>query len=121
MKKQLKHKGLPLQKLGLPCESVDIGARNYLETQGYGPDYQVPGLPHRTGHGVGLDIHEWPYLVRGDKTPLAAGMCFSNEPMLCLYGEFGVRLEDHFYMTESGPKWFSEPAHSIDDPFGYEA
>ncbi|KGJ96971.1 M24 family metallopeptidase [Colwellia psychrerythraea] len=112
--------GFEAAKITSPCESVDIAARGYLETQGYGPDYQVPGLPHRTGHGVGLDIHEWPYLVRGDKTPLAAGMCFSNEPMLCLYGEFGVRLEDHFYMTEAGPKWFSEPAHSIDNPFGYE-
>ena len=112
--------GFAAAKISLPCESVDIAARDYLETQSYGPDYQVPGLPHRTGHGVGLDIHEWPYLVRGDKTPLAAGMCFSNEPMLCLYGEFGVRLEDHFYMTESGPKWFSEPAHTIDNPFGYE-
>ena len=113
--------GFTAAKISLPCETVDIAARHYLETQGYGPNYQVPGLPHRTGHGVGLDIHEWPYLVRGDKTPLTAGMCFSNEPMLCLYGEFGVRLEDHFYMTESGPKWFSEPAHSIDDPFGYES
>jgi len=112
--------GFEAAQIGLPCEAADIGARNYLENQGYGPGYQVPGLPHRTGHGVGLDIHEWPYLVRGDKTILAAGMCFSNEPMLCLYGEFGVRLEDHFYMTESGPKWFSEPAHSIDNPFGYE-
>jgi len=113
--------GFAAAKISFPCETVDIAARDYLETQGYGPDYQVPGLPHRTGHGVGLDIHEWPYLVRGDKTPLAAGMCFSNEPMLCLYGEFGVRLEDHFYMTNAGPKWFSEPAHSIDDPFGYHA
>ena len=118
--KTAQEQGFAAAKISLPCESVDIAARGYLETQGYGPDYQVPGLPHRTGHGVGLDIHEWPYLVRGDKTPLAAGMCFSNEPMLCLYGEFGVRLEDHFYMTESGPKWFSEPAHSIDNPFGYE-
>ncbi len=113
--------GFAAAQISSSCEAVDIAARNYLETQGYGPDYQVPGLPHRTGHGIGLDIHEWPYLVRGDKTSLAAGMCFSNEPMLCLYGEFGVRLEDHFYMTASGPKWFSEPAHSIDDPFGYEA
>ena len=88
---------------------------------GYGPDYAVPGLPHRTGHGIGLDIHEWPYLVRSDKTPLAPGMCFSNEPMICIYGEFGVRLEDHFYMTKDGPKWFTEPSPSIDDPFGYEA
>ena len=104
---------------GLPCENVDISARNYLTEQGYGPDYQVPGLPHRTGHGCGLDIHEWPYLVKGDMTPLATGMCFSNEPMICIYGEFGVRLEDHFYMTDTGPKWFTEPAYSIDDPFGY--
>jgi Xaa-Pro dipeptidase len=107
--------------IGEPCENVDIGARSYLTKQGYGPKYQVPGLPHRTGHGCGLDIHEWPYLVQGDMTPLAAGMCFSNEPMLCIYGEFGVRLEDHFYMTDNGPKWFTEPAHSIDDPFGYDA
>lgn len=104
---------------GQPCENVDSSARAYLTKQGYGPDYQVPGLPHRTGHGCGLDIHEWPYLVKGDMTPLAAGMCFSNEPMICIYGEFGVRLEDHFYMTDTGPKWFTEPAHTIDDPFGY--
>jgi len=84
-----------------------------------GPDYQTPGCPHRTGHGVGLDIHEWPYLVRSDRTPLAKGMCFSNEPMLVIPGEFGIRLEDHFYMTEQGAKWFTLPSHSIDDPFGY--
>ena len=108
-------------KLGIRCGDADIAARKSLETAGYGPDYAVPGLPHRTGHGIGLDIHEWPYLVRSDDTPLAKGMCFSNEPMICIYGEFGVRLEDHFYMTESGPKWFTEPSHSVDDPFGYEA
>jgi Xaa-Pro dipeptidase len=81
----------------------------------------VPGLPHRTGHGIGLDIHEWPYLVKNDRTPLAVGMCFSNEPMLVIPNEFGVRLEDHFYMTEDGPRWFTQPSFSIDDPFGYEA
>ena len=106
---------------GAPCGSVDVAARTYLEEQGYGPEYAVPGLPHRTGHGIGLDIHEWPYLVRNDQTPLAPGMCFSNEPMLCLYGKFGVRLEDHFYMTEDGPRWFTQPSHSLDDPFGYGA
>lgn len=105
--------------LGAPCGAVDVAARQYLESQGYGPGYAVPGLPHRTGHGIGLDIHEWPYLVQSDQTPLAPGMCFSNEPMLCLYGSFGVRLEDHFYMTEQGPRWFTQPSHSIDDPFGY--
>jgi Xaa-Pro dipeptidase len=108
-------------KIGVRCGNVDTAARSYLESLGYGPDYAVPGLPHRTGHGIGLDIHEWPYLVRGEDTLLDVGMCFSNEPMLCLYGEFGVRLEDHFYMTERGPKWFTNPSLSIDDPFGIEA
>ncbi|WP_283709019.1 M24 family metallopeptidase [Pseudoalteromonas prydzensis] len=105
-------------KIGQPCEAVDAGARNYLAAQGLGPEYQTPGCPHRTGHGIGLDIHEWPYLVGGNKTPLATGMCFSNEPMLVVPDEFGVRLEDHFYMTDDGPKWFTEPAHSIENPFG---
>ncbi len=77
--------------------------------------------PHRTGHGIGLDIHEDTYIVKGNKTPLEAGMCFSNEPMICIYGEFGVRLEDHIYITETGPRWFTPPSHSVDDPFGYEA
>ena len=107
-------------QIGIPCGDVDVAARNYLAEQNLGPDYQTPGCPHRTGHGVGLDIHEWPYLVRNDRTPLAKGMCFSNEPMLVIPGEFGVRLEDHFYMTDSGAKWFTEPSYSIDDPFGYK-
>jgi len=83
-----------------------------------GPDYQTPGCPHRTGHGIGLDIHEWPYLNRGDKTVLKSGMCFSNEPMLVMPDEFGIRLEDHFYMSETGPVWFTKPSKSVDDPFG---
>ncbi|MCO7187219.1 Xaa-Pro peptidase family protein [Pseudoalteromonas sp. XMcav2-N] len=105
-------------QIGTPCGDVDFAARNYLAKQGLGPDYQLPGCPHRTGHGIGLDIHEWPYLVKDNPQPLAAGMCFSNEPMLVLPGEFGIRLEDHFYMTPDGPKWFTQPAYSIDDPFG---
>lgn len=104
--------------VGAPCASVDAAAREYLTGLGYGPDYRLPGLPHRTGHGIGLDIHEAPNLVRGDATPLAPGMCFSNEPMLVIPGRYGVRLEDHFYMTEEGPVWFTEPSHSLDDPFG---
>ncbi|MGO1118301.1 M24 family metallopeptidase [Rhodovibrionaceae bacterium A322] len=107
-------------QVGAACASVDQAARDYLERHGLGPDYQTPGLPHRTGHGVGLDIHEWPYLVRGNETPLEPGMCFSNEPMLVLPGEFGIRLEDHFYMTEDGPEWFTTPSPSIDNPFGNE-
>ena len=105
-------------QLGVPCRDVDQAARDSLLTNGFGPGYALPGLPHRTGHGIGLDIHEWPYLVGSDSTPLDVGMCFSNEPMICIPGEFGVRHEDHFYMTERGPKWFTQPAHSIDDPFG---
>lgn len=107
-------------QIGAPCESVDTAARRVIEAAGFGPGYAVPGLPHRTGHGIGLDVHEWSYLVKGNRTPLAAGMCFSNEPMICIYGEFGVRLEDHFYMTDAGPRWFTQPSPSIDDPFGCE-
>ncbi|MFT7289161.1 MAG: Xaa-Pro dipeptidase [Halieaceae bacterium] len=103
---------------GAPCEAVDLAARQVLESAGLGPDYALPGLPHRTGHGIGLDIHEWPYLVKGNRTALATGMCFSNEPMICVPGKFGVRHEDHFYMSEQGPRWFTEPARSIDAPFG---
>jgi len=107
-------------KIGVPCEAVDDAARDYLASQDLGPEYQTPGCPHRTGHGIGLDIHEWPYLVGGNKTPLAAGMCFSNEPMLVVPDEFGIRLEDHFYMTDSGPRWFTEPSNNIDNPFGLD-
>jgi Xaa-Pro dipeptidase len=113
-------KAFAAAQLGKACEVADLAAREYLATQGYGPEYQLPGLPHRTGHGIGLDIHEGPYLVKGEKTAFDVGMCFSNEPMLCIPGEFGVRLEDHFYMSENGPKWFTVPSHSIDDPFGYQ-
>lgn len=105
-------------QIGVPCEEVDAAARRVLEAAGLGPGYKTPGLPHRTGHGIGLDIHEWTYLVKGNKTPLAAGMCFSNEPMICLDGEFGIRLEDHFYMTEQGPKWFTGQSYAVDAPFG---
>ena len=108
-------------QIGIACQNVDAAARVALVEDGFGPSYQLPGLPHRTGHGIGLDIHEWPYLVGGDQTLLAEGMCFSNEPMLVIPGKFGIRLEDHFYMTKSGPKWFTQPSHSIDDPFAYEA
>ena len=103
---------------GSPCGDVDAAARVSLESAGLGPDYDLPGLPHRTGHGIGMDIHEWPYLVKDNPQPLAPGMCFSNEPMIVVPGEFGIRLEDHFYMAEDGPCWFTQPAHSINNPFG---
>jgi Xaa-Pro dipeptidase len=104
-------------KPGVPCEEIDAVARQVLEGAGFGPDYDLPGLPHRTGHGIGLSIHEAPYLVRGDTTPLQPGMCFSNEPMIVLPETFGVRLEDHFYVTEDGAAWFTEPQPSLDQPF----
>ena len=108
-------------KIGAPCEAVDAAARGVIEAAGFGPGYATPGLPHRTGHGIGLDVHEEAYMVKGNRTPLAAGMCFSNEPMICIYGEFGVRLEDHITMTEAGAHWFTLPCHSADDPFGVDA
>jgi len=104
-------------KPGAPCEIVDDAARASMRKEGFGPDYHLPGLPHRTGHGIGLEVHEAPNLVRGDRTPLEAGMCFSNEPMIVVPGKFGIRLEDHFYMTEDGSRWFTEPSYSLDEPF----
>ena len=104
--------------IGTPCEDVDKAARDMLVSHGLGPDYDLPGLPHRTGHGIGLDIHEGPYLVKGDATPLAAGMCFSNEPMIVVPGQYGIRLEDHFYMTAAGPEWFTRPQEDLYRPFG---
>jgi Xaa-Pro dipeptidase len=105
---------------GVTCEAVDAAARAVIAAGGFGPGYAVPGLPHRTGHGIGLDVHEWTYLVEGNKTVLEPGMCFSNEPMICIYGEFGVRLEDHFHVTQDGASWFTEPCKRVDDPFGYD-
>jgi Xaa-Pro dipeptidase len=105
-------------KPGVACEEIDAVARRVLAAEGFGPDYELPGLPHRTGHGIGLSIHEAPYLVRGDKTPLQPGMCFSNEPMIVVPGAFGVRLEDHFHVTETGAAWFTDPQPSLEKPFG---
>jgi Xaa-Pro dipeptidase len=102
--------------LGTPAGQVDDAVRRYYTSLGYGPNYRLPGLSHRTGHGIGLDGHEPVNLVRGEATRLSPGMCFSNEPGLYLPGRFGVRLEDCFHMTETGPKWFSEPPLSIDRP-----
>jgi Xaa-Pro dipeptidase len=105
-------------RIGAPCEALDAAARRVIEAHGLGPDYRVPGLPHRAGHGLGLDIHEEPYIVRGNGTLLEAGMCFSNEPMILVPDAFGVRLEDHIVMTESGPRWFTQPSKSPTQPFG---
>jgi Xaa-Pro aminopeptidase len=109
---------LAAAKPGATCESVDAAARKVITDFGFGPDYKVPGLPHRTGHGIGLDVHEWTYLVRGNKTKPQPGMCFSDEPMVAIYGEFGIRLEDCMYITETGAKTFSKQGVAIDQLFG---
>lgn len=103
--------------VGVPAEDVDAAVRVVLEKHGLGPDYRLPGTPHRTGHGIGLSIHEAPFIVRGDKTLLDVGMCFSDEPMIVVPAdngqEFGVRLEDHIHVTESGAAWFTPPQPDI--------
>lgn len=105
-------------KLGTPAGHVDDAVRQYYESLSYGPGYKTPGLSHRTGHGIGMDGHESVNFVHGENTKLAPGMCFSNEPGIYIFGEFGVRLEDCIYMTENGPQWFTEPPQSIDQPVG---
>jgi Xaa-Pro dipeptidase len=103
-------------QIGATCESVDAAARKVITDAGFGPDYKVPGLPHRTGHGIGLDGHEWTNFVRGNTTRLAPGMCFSDEPTIVIYGEFGIRHEDCLHITESGPKFFNPRSRSIERP-----
>jgi Xaa-Pro dipeptidase len=100
---------------GVPCHAIDDAARSVVTAAGFGPDYKT--FSHRLGHGIGMDGHEWPYLVRGNNLPLAAGMTFSDEPGIYLTGEFGVRLEDDWYDTESGGKMFTPQSPSLEDPF----
>lgn len=106
---------------GAPCGNVDDASRGVIAASGFGPGYALPGLPHRTGHGIGMEVHEEIYMVKGNAEPIRAGMCFSVEPTICIYGEFGIRLEDCVYMAEDGAHWFTGPCASADDPFGYEA
>ena len=100
------------------CESVDAAARAVIEKAGFMKNYGLPGLPHRTGHGIGLEGHEWTNFVKGNKTLIAPGMCFSDEPTIAIPGEFGIRLEDCLYVTEQGPRFFSKQSKSIEEPFG---
>ncbi len=103
-------------KPGVPCENVDAAARKVITDAGYGPDYKYFG--HRLGHGMGMDGHEWPYLVRGNKLPMQANMTFSNEPGIYIKGEFGVRVEDDMHITENGAELFTPQSPSLEDPFG---
>jgi Xaa-Pro dipeptidase len=107
---------LEAAKLDVAVGSIDDAVRKYYESEGWGPGYRLPGLSHRTGHGIGLDGHEPPYLVHGDATALQAGMCFSDEPGIYIPGEFGVRLEDCWFMSASGPTLFTPLAKSLDVP-----
>ena len=116
LEKKAQAAGFDAARLGDPCENVDFAARKVLTDAGFGPDYKLPGLPHRTGHGIGMDGHEWGNMVKGNKQPLLPGMCFSVEPNISIYGEFGVRLEDCAYMTPEGARWFSKPSLAIDQP-----
>lgn len=105
-------------QIGATCESVDAAARKVIEEGGYAKNYGLPGLPHRTGHGIGMEGHEWTNFVKGNLTKLAPGMCFSDEPTISIPGEFGIRLEDCLYMTEQGPRFFTKQSISIEQPFG---
>jgi Xaa-Pro dipeptidase len=107
---------LETARIGVPVGTIDDAVRGFYTREGWGPGYHLPGLSHRTGHGIGRDGHESPYLVHGDATPLAAGMCFSDEPGLYIPGEFGIRLEDCWHMTATGPQLFTPLARSIDQP-----
>ena len=105
-------------KTGVAAGKVDDAVRAYYHSKGYDKDYALPGLSHRTGHGIGMEGHESVNFVRGETTPLNKGMCFSNEPGLYIPGEFGVRIEDCLYMTDKGPAWFTEPPGSLTKPLG---
>ena len=100
---------------GVACEVIDQAARSVVDASGYGPGYKH--FTHRVGHGIGMDGHEWPYLVRGNATPLQRGMCFSDEPGVYLRGEFGIRLEDDWHVTEDGGKMFTPQSPSLEAPF----
>lgn len=103
-------------RVGASCESVDAAARRVITDAGFGPDYKRPGLPHRTGHGIGMDGHEAPNFVRGETTRLEPGMCFSDEPTIVIDGEFGIRLEDCLYITENGARFFTAQSPAVDRP-----
>ncbi|HWE50728.1 MAG TPA: Xaa-Pro peptidase family protein [Bryobacteraceae bacterium] len=102
-------------KPGVPCEAVDAAARKVVDDAGFGPGYAH--FTHRVGHGIGMDMHEWPYLVKGNRQPLAAGMTTSDEPGIYLAGEFGIRLEDDMHITPSGAEWFTPQSPSLEEPF----
>jgi Xaa-Pro dipeptidase len=117
LEKRAQDAALAAAQPGATCASVDAAARAVIEKAGFGPGYKVPGLPHRTGHGIGMDGHEWTNFVKGNTARIQPGMCFSDEPTIAIYGEFGIRLEDCLYVAEQGPKFFTAASPSIEQPF----
>jgi Xaa-Pro dipeptidase len=107
---------LAAAKLGVEASSIDTAARKLITDAGYGPDYKY--FTHRLGHGMGMDGHEWPYLVRGNSTKLQPEMTFSDEPGIYIRGEFGIRLEDDMHIAESGAELFTPQSPSLENPFG---
>ncbi|MEI7587854.1 MAG: Xaa-Pro peptidase family protein [Chitinophagia bacterium] len=118
LEKKAQDAAFAAMKIGAACEQVDAAARAVIENGGFSKNYKLPGLPHRTGHGIGLEGHEWTNFVKGNKTPIAVGMCFSDEPTISIPGEFGIRLEDCVYIGEDGAHFFSKQSISIEQPFG---
>lgn len=118
LEKEAQEAGFEAAKNGSPFGGIDAAARKVITDAGFGPDYTLPGLPHRTGHGIGMDGHEWGNAVKDNPTLVEPGMCFSIEPMIAIPGEFGIRLEDCVYMTAQGPEWFSKTSRSLQEPFG---
>jgi len=118
LEKKAQDAAFAAMKIGAPCEVVDAAARKVIEDAGFGKNYGLPGLPHRTGHGIGLEGHEWTNFVKGNTTKIGPGMCFSDEPTISIPGEFGIRLEDCVYISEDGPHFFTKQSISIEQPFG---
>jgi Xaa-Pro dipeptidase len=118
LEKKAQDAAFAAMKIGAPCEVVDAAARKVIEEAGFGKNYGLPGLPHRTGHGIGLEGHEWTNFVKGNATKIAPGMCFSDEPTISIPGEFGIRLEDCVYIGDDGPHFFTKQSISIEQPFG---
>ncbi len=102
-------------KPGLEMQAVDAAARKVITDAGYGPGYKY--FTHRLGHGLGMDGHEWPYLVRGNTQKLQAGMTFSDEPGIYIKGEFGLRLEDDMLITENGAELLTPQSTSLEEPY----
>jgi Xaa-Pro dipeptidase len=116
IEKRAQDAALASARPGVEAQTVDFAARSVIEEAGFGPDYAY--FTHRVGHGIGMDGHEWPYLVRENDIILEPGMTFSDEPGIYIPGEFGIRLEDCMYITADGASLFTPPSPSIDEPFG---